>query len=66
MRHVARNRDNSLGIHIDKPTRDEDKGIWYSGILMSFEVPEELLSDYDNLTWDDEPVPINITFANEI
>lgn len=66
MKYVARNRDNSLGVHINKPTRDEDKGIWYSGILMSFEVPEGHLSDYDSLTWEDEPVPVNIIFANEI
>lgn len=57
--YVARDKSDLLYFHYTLPVKDEDNEWWWSDDD-AFEVKSELVSEFDNLTYNDEPVKVEL------
>lgn len=55
---VARDRNGSLALYQSIPERLENLGYWRDGLGGEFDLSE---TDFPSLTWDDEPIEVEIT-----
>lgn len=58
---AARNKNGILHIFQVEPRKIIDEGIWWDRDYMSIELSE---NDFPELTWEDEPIEVELTIRN--
>ena len=63
---IAKNKDNTLHIFCEKPTRNSNKTKWaIKNCDFGYRVDADTISMFRHLTWEDEPVMVKIAIPME-